>query len=92
MRSPWFRILDPVAQGRRHDPDGTYVRRWVPELSGVPDRWIHEPWALPGAEARAAGLRLGRDYPAPIVDRRTTRARALDAYRAVSPPRVERDG
>ncbi len=89
---PWFRILDPVAQGRRHDPEGAYVRRWVPELSGVPDRWIHEPWALPEAEAHAAGLRLGRDYPAPIVDRRMTRARALAAYRAVSPPRVARGG
>jgi deoxyribodipyrimidine photo-lyase len=77
---PWFRILDPVAQGRRFDPAGAYVRRWVPELAALPDRWIHSPWAMPEADAAAAGYRQGRDYPAPIVDRRETRARALAAY------------
>ena len=79
---PWFRILDPVAQGRRHDPDGAYVRQWVPELAALPARWIHAPWTAPDHEARAAGVRLGRDYPAPIVDRRMTRHRALAAYRS----------
>ncbi|KPI07501.1 Deoxyribodipyrimidine photo-lyase [Actinobacteria bacterium OK074] len=57
------RVLNPVAQGRRHDPDGAYVRRWVPELASVPGRAVHEPWKLPGL-ARAAV----DDYPDPIVD------------------------
>ena len=79
---PWFRILDPVAQGRRFDPAGAYVRRWVPELAALPDRWIHAPWTMPEADAAAAGYRQGRDYPAPIADRRLTRARALAAFEA----------
>jgi deoxyribodipyrimidine photo-lyase len=85
---PWFRILDPVAQGRRHDPDGGYVRRWVPELAALPARWIHAPWTAPDQEVRAAGIRLGRDYPTPILDRRITRGRALAAYRSIraAPP------
>jgi deoxyribodipyrimidine photo-lyase len=85
---PWFRILDPVAQGRRHDPDGAYVRRWVPELAALPARWIHAPWTAPDADLRASGVRLGRDYPAPIVDRRMTRERALAAYAAVRAARA----
>ncbi|WP_031075119.1 cryptochrome/photolyase family protein [Streptomyces sp. NRRL S-118] len=71
------RVLNPVAQGRRHDPDGTYVRRWVPELAGVPGAAVHEPWKLPAAE------RARIDYPGPVVDladalARFRRARALD--------------
>lgn len=56
------RILNPVSQGKRLDPRGTYVRRWIPELAGVPDRLIHEPWRLPAAELAATG------YPAPVVE------------------------
>jgi deoxyribodipyrimidine photo-lyase len=80
---PWFRIFDPVAQGRRHDPDGAYVRRWIPELSHVPDRHVHAPWAMPADVASAAGVVVGRDYPAPIVDHAAARRRALEAYRSV---------
>lgn len=80
--APYFRIFNPVAQGQKFDPDGGYVRRWVPELRGVPDRAIHEPWLLSAAEQRAAGCVLGRDYPLPIVDRAHTRERALAAYAA----------
>jgi deoxyribodipyrimidine photo-lyase len=79
---PWFRVFNPVTQGRRHDPDGAYVRRWVPELAGVPTARIHAPWEMTAAEQAVAGCRIGIDYPAPIVDHAAARARALDAYDA----------
>jgi deoxyribodipyrimidine photo-lyase len=72
-----------VAQGRRFDPDGAYVRRWVPELSSVPDAYIHEPWTMPPDVQAAAGCVVGRDYPAPIVDHASARDRALAAYAVV---------
>ena len=68
---PWFRIFNPVAQGHRFDPEGDYVRRWVPELAGCPTALIHEPWKAP------AGLRARLDYPEPIVDHALARARFL---------------
>jgi deoxyribodipyrimidine photo-lyase len=77
---PWFRVFNPVTQGRRHDPDGAYVRRWVPELAGVPTARIHAPWEMTDAEQIAAGCRIGIDYPAPIVDHAAARVRALAAY------------
>jgi deoxyribodipyrimidine photo-lyase len=80
--APYFRVFNPVAQGRRFDPDGTYVRRWIPELARVPDAWIHEPWAMPDGMQAAAGCIVGRDYPAPIVDHAFARDRALAAYAA----------
>jgi deoxyribodipyrimidine photo-lyase len=79
---PYFRIFNPVLQGRRFDPDGRYVRRWVPELEGVPSARIHEPWTMTAAEQAAAGCRIGVDYPAPIVDHAEARARALAVYEA----------
>jgi deoxyribodipyrimidine photo-lyase len=74
---PYFRIFNPVTQGQRFDPDGAYVRRYVPELAGVPTRWIHRPWELPASEAEACGLRVGVDYPHPIVDHGHARREAL---------------
>jgi deoxyribodipyrimidine photo-lyase len=79
---PWFRIFNPVLQGKRFDPDGRYVRRWVPELAAVPDERIHEPWTMSPEEREAAGVRIGVDYPAPIVDHAAARERALAAYAA----------
>jgi deoxyribodipyrimidine photo-lyase len=78
--APYFRIFNPVTQARRFDPDGTYVRRWCPELASLPDRWIHAPWEAPTAVLAEAGVQLGRDYPEPIVDHAEARARALEAY------------
>jgi deoxyribodipyrimidine photo-lyase len=75
--APWFRIFNPVLQGRKFDPEGAYVRRWLPELAGLPARFIHEPWKAPLAALRAARLQLGADYPLPIVDHDVARARAL---------------
>jgi deoxyribodipyrimidine photo-lyase len=74
---PYFRVFNPVTQGRRFDPHGDYVRRWVPELSRMPARYIHAPWETPDPVLRAAGVRLGETYPRPVVDHRLARARYL---------------
>ena len=79
---PWFRIFNPTSQGRKFDPDGDYVRRWVPELAGVPTKWIHEPWRLTPIEARQAGLGLDTTYPERIVLHEERRPRALAMYGA----------
>ncbi|MEH6664765.1 MAG: deoxyribodipyrimidine photo-lyase [Brevundimonas sp.] len=81
--APYFRIFNPVTQGEKFDGDGAYVRRWIPELARLSDRWIHAPWTAPKEVLGAAGIRLGRDYPAPIVDHAMARRRALDALEAV---------
>lgn len=73
--APYFRIFNPVLQSKRFDPNGSYIRRWVPELAGVPDEHIHEPWRA---------LKPPRGYPAPIVDHPEARQRTLARYRAVS--------
>jgi deoxyribodipyrimidine photo-lyase len=80
--SPYNRIFNPVLQGRRFDPDGEYVRRWVPELAGLDSATIHAPWEVGPLELAAAGVVLGDTYPAPIVDLRESRERALAAYAA----------
>jgi deoxyribodipyrimidine photo-lyase len=79
---PYFRIFNPVMQGRRFDPDGDYVRRWVPELARVPATRIHAPWEMRPEEQDAAGCRIGVDYPSPIVDHAEARVRALAVYEA----------
>ena len=79
--APYFRIFNPVLQGREHDPEGVFVRRWLPELSSVPGRYLHEPWTMPGDVQREAGCVIGQDYPAPMVDHAWARKRALSAYR-----------
>ncbi len=78
--APYFRIFNPISQAEKFDPNGVYVRRWVPELRGMPPRAIYRPWLLDNAEQRAAGCVIGQDYPAPIVDHEAARRRALEAY------------
>ena len=73
-------MFNPMLQQRRFDPDGAYVRRWVPELRDVPDARLAEPWTMSDEEQRAAGCVIGRDYPAPIVDHDHERRRALARY------------
>jgi deoxyribodipyrimidine photo-lyase len=83
--APYFRrMYNPALHQQRFDPHGAYVRRWLPELAGVPDAKLAEPWTMTGAEQRAAGCVVGRDYPAPIVDRKAARAEAAERYRAVT--------
>nr|WP_249731749.1 deoxyribodipyrimidine photo-lyase [Roseococcus sp. SDR] len=78
--APYFRVFAPVLQGEKFDADGAYVRRWVPEIAALPDKYIHKPWEAPDILLRGANLRLGVDYPRPIMDHAKGRARALDAY------------
>jgi deoxyribodipyrimidine photo-lyase len=80
---PWFRLFNPVAQSQRFDPQGAYIRRWVPELARVPDASVHAPWEMTPAGQLAAGCVIGRDYPAPVVGHVEARLRTLARYRAV---------
>jgi len=80
--APYFRIFNPIAQSRRFDAQGAYVRTWVPELAGLDDAAIHAPWEVPPLELAAAGVVLGETYPAPIVDHAAARERTLAAYSA----------
>ena len=78
--APYFRIFNPVLQGEKFDPDGAYVRRWVPELAQLPAGLIHRPWSATPIELKGAGVYLGKTYPEPIIDHSGGRARALQAY------------
>ncbi|MFO1014291.1 MAG: deoxyribodipyrimidine photo-lyase [Caulobacteraceae bacterium] len=78
--APYFRIFNPIAQGQRYDPAGSYVRRWIPELAALPTPFIHAPWTAPSGVLAGAGVDLGKTYPKPIVDHAEARQRALDAY------------
>jgi deoxyribodipyrimidine photo-lyase len=78
--APYFRVFNPVLQGRKFDPEGDYVRHFVPELSRLDRRYIHAPWEAPADILAKAGVAPGQSYPNPIVDLAAGRARALDAY------------
>ena len=78
--APYFRVFNPVLQGEKFDPEGTYVRRWVPELKDVPAKLIHQPWQATPIELASAGVTLGKTYPHPLVDHARGRERALAAY------------
>jgi deoxyribodipyrimidine photo-lyase len=81
--APYFRVFNPVLQGEKFDPDGIYVRRWVPELARLPNKLIHQPWTATPLELASAGVTLGKTYPEPIIDHKAGRARALAAYAQV---------
>jgi deoxyribodipyrimidine photo-lyase len=78
---PYFRVFNPVTQAQRFDPDGVFVRHWVPELRRVPVTRIHAPWTMTLDEQAQAGCRIGMDYPAPIVDHAEARLRAIAWFR-----------
>jgi deoxyribodipyrimidine photo-lyase len=78
--APYFRVFNPVLQGEKFDPDGIYVRHWVPELKELPKSVIHQPWEAAPLELAGAGVTLGKTYPHPIVDHKLGRERALKAY------------
>ena len=84
--APYFRIFNPVTQGQKFDPDGRYTRTYCPELASLPDRFVHCPWDAPGDVLATAGVELGQHYPAPIVDLKASRERALEAFRALPKP------
>jgi len=79
--APYFRVFNPVLQGKKYDPLGAYVRHWIPELSRVSDAFIHMPWEMPSNMQIQTGCVIGKDYPAPIVDHAMARERVLAAYR-----------
>ncbi len=78
--SPYFRIFNPIAQGEKFDKTGEYTRHWVPEIAELPDKFLHKPWEAPALILEAAGVSLGETYPEPIVDHKTAREIALEAY------------
>jgi deoxyribodipyrimidine photo-lyase len=82
--APYFRIFNPITQGAKFDPDGAYIRRFVPELAGLPPAFIHRPWEAPHPILAGASISLGSTYPAPIVSHERARARALAAFEAIS--------
>jgi deoxyribodipyrimidine photo-lyase len=82
---PHFRrIYNPARHMERFDPRGAYVRRHVPELAGVPDDYLREPWTMPAAVQEECGVVIGRDYPEPIVDHGEARREAMERYRAAA--------
>lgn len=81
--APYFRVFNPVLQGEKYDADGEYLRRWVPELRDLPDRYLHKPWAAPPSVLSKAGVTLGETYPRPIVDLKASRERALAAFERI---------
>lgn len=87
--APYFRIFNPVLQGQKFDPQGQYVRQWVPELCLLPNKYTHTPWEAPLNVLEAAGIRLGHTFPLPIVDHKKARARALGAFKIVNSLKAE---
>ncbi len=78
--APYFRVFNPVTQGEKFDKDGSYTRRFVPELAAMPDKYLFSPWLAPEDICYKAGLVLGHNYPRPIVDVKQSRLRALEHF------------
>lgn len=81
--APYFRIFNPITQGKKFDTEGDYVRKWVPEIKQLPNKWIHDPWNAPSDVLRSYGVILGVDYPHPIVDHDEARKKALEAFYSI---------
>jgi deoxyribodipyrimidine photo-lyase len=80
---PYFRIFNPVSQSEKFDPEGKFIRRYLPQLAKLPDKLIHAPWLARPVDLAAAGVGLGRDYPLPVVAHDAARARTLERYAVV---------
>jgi deoxyribodipyrimidine photo-lyase len=81
--APYFRIFNPVIQAQKFDPTGTYIRQWIPEIAALPDKYLAQPWTAPAELLHEQGIKLGKDYPRPIVDLKATRERALERYQTI---------
>jgi deoxyribodipyrimidine photo-lyase len=81
---PYFRMFNPVTQSRRFDAEGRFIRRYLPQLAGLPDDLIHAPWLARPVDLAAAGIELGKDYPLPVVDHDAARVKTLARYAAVT--------
>ena len=81
--APYFRIFNPITQGQKFDPDGTYIRTYVPEIADLPDKYLHTPWAAPDDVLHDAGVKLDETYPRPIIDHKMARERALEAFKSL---------
>ena len=79
---PYFRIFNPVSQGEKHDPDGKFVKRFVPELKNVPKKYIHQPWRMPEKVQKESNCIIGSDYPEPIVEHSEQREKALELFKS----------
>ncbi|WP_246683290.1 deoxyribodipyrimidine photo-lyase [Mesorhizobium sp. B2-1-3A] len=79
--APYFRIFNPILQGEKFDPEGAYVRRYVPELTRLPNRYVHRPFEAPASLLAECGVTLGENYPSPLIDHAAARERALEAYK-----------
>lgn len=87
--APYFRVFNPVTQGEKFDVGGSYTRHFVPELSAMPDKYLHKPWEAPESILEAAGIELGLTYPLPIVDTKASREQALEAFKSIKNVTVE---
>lgn len=81
--APYFRIFNPILQAEKFDPQGKYIRTWLKELANLPDAWLQKPWQAPLSVMEAAGVKLGKTYPKPIIDHAFARKRALDALASI---------
>jgi len=81
--APYFRIFNPVTQGQKFDSDGEYIRKYIPEISELPNKYLFNPWEAPQEELDRAGVVIGKDYPKPIIDLKLSRQNALEAFKSL---------
>ena len=81
--APYFRVFNPVTQGQKFDADGDYVRRFIPEIAQLPNKYIFSPWLAPEGILKESGVILGENYPIPIVDLKESREQALEAFKSL---------
>jgi deoxyribodipyrimidine photo-lyase len=89
---PYFRIFNPVTQSQKFDPQGRFIRKYLPMLAALPDKYIHAPWTAPDDVLAAAGVKLGEDYPRPIVQHDVARKETLQRYAAVKESKAKTTG